>query len=289
MAYHLARILQLDFGLEAIAVGDERADHGVLEYDIVFPSISVAAMRREIADDDLLIANPSFSDYGFGFDCPGRKIMYVQGFNTFRLLDCRFDLYVAVSGFVQRFLDDVYGIRTEVVPPFIRAEALPCPPAWWKRREDSILVSLKGSDGASLDCLRRCLPGVDLDDVLVGKAPWRSVMERIGQARIFLSLAPAEGFGLMPLEAMALGCTIVGFDGYGGRDYLLPGINCAVTAYADIEGVADRLLTLLASQDEAMMLAEAGRLSAGAPRYTYQAFRERWRGIFTRFLGYGIQ
>ena len=46
----------------------------------------------------------------------------------------------------------------------------------------------------------------------------------------------AQGFGLMPLEAMAMGCTVVGFDGYGGRDYMRPDINCCVVPYPDIDG-----------------------------------------------------
>jgi len=251
--------------------------------------VSVAAMRREIAACDVLIANPSFSSCGFGFDCPGRKIMYVQGFNSFRLLDCRFDLYVAVSGFVQSFLSAVYGIHAAVIPPFIRADALPSAPAWQARRDGSILVSLKGGLGESLECLRRLVPEINLNDILVGKMPWRGVMERIGQSRIFLTLAPSEGFGLMPLEAMALGCVVAGFDGFGGRDYLRPGSNCAVTAYADIEGVADQLNALLADPDEAVILAEAGRVTALAPQYTYQAFRENWCAVFEHFLAENIQ
>jgi len=284
MAYHLARILHLDFGLDVMAVGDEAADHGVFDYDPVFPSMSIAAMRRETTASDVLIANPSFSDYGFGFDCPGRKIMYVQGFNTFRLLDCRFDLFIAVSSFVQSFLSAVYGIQAMVIPPFIRADALPSTPAWQARREGSILVSLKGGQGESLARLKHLIPEIDLTDVLVGKKPWMQTMERIGQSRVFLTLAPSEGFGLMPLEAMALGCAVVGFDGFGGRDYMRSGINCAVTTYADIEGVADRLQALLAKPNETATLAAAGQATALAPQYTYQSFRENWCAVFKRFL-----
>jgi len=43
-------------------------------------------------------------------------------------------------------------------------------------------------------------------------------------------LSVAEGFGLVPLEAMAMGSVVVGFDGYGGREHLTPGANCAVAA-----------------------------------------------------------
>ena len=36
---------------------------------------------------------------------------------------------------------------------------------------------------------------------------------------IFLSFSVREGFGLPPCEAMACGCLVVGFDGFGGREY----------------------------------------------------------------------
>src|SRR5436190_11464791 len=104
MAYHLGRILQLDFNFEAIAVRlrAEARDTGLFQYDPVLPSVTLAAMETTIRDEDVLIVNPSFSKYMFGLRLPGRKICYVQGFTTFTILDCRFQRYVAVSGFIAR-------------------------------------------------------------------------------------------------------------------------------------------------------------------------------------------
>lgn len=39
------------------------------------------------------------------------------------------------------------------------------------------------------------------------------------ESAIFLSLSRLEGFGLPPLEAMACGCLVVGFHGWGGLDF----------------------------------------------------------------------
>jgi hypothetical protein len=68
MAYHLGRMLQLDFGWDAIAVtvdGEHRED-SVQEYDVVFPTITLDAMEEAITEHDILIANPSFSFLWFG-------------------------------------------------------------------------------------------------------------------------------------------------------------------------------------------------------------------------------
>jgi glycosyltransferase involved in cell wall biosynthesis len=41
----------------------------------------------------------------------------------------------------------------------------------------------------------------------------------LAESAIFLSLSQLEGFGLPPVEAMASGCLVVGFHGYGGLEY----------------------------------------------------------------------
>ena len=46
MAYHLGRILHQEFGFNAFAVGDERADNGIFDYDPVFPPISAEEMEE---------------------------------------------------------------------------------------------------------------------------------------------------------------------------------------------------------------------------------------------------
>jgi Glycosyl transferases group 1 len=55
-------------------------------------------------------------------------------------------------------------------------------------------------------------------DVMVGRSE-SEVAETLGRAAIFLSLSHLESVGLIPLEAMASGCVVVGFHGYGGLEY----------------------------------------------------------------------
>ncbi len=45
------------------------------------------------------------------------------------------------------------------------------------------------------------------------------VATTLGRATVFLSLCRLECAPLTPLEAMACGCVVVGFHGYGGQDY----------------------------------------------------------------------
>jgi hypothetical protein len=44
----------------------------------------------------------------------------------------------------------------------------------------------------------------------------------LGRSTVYLSLSSMESFGLVPLEAMASHCIVVGFHGYGGMEYASP-------------------------------------------------------------------
>lgn len=54
------------------------------------------------------------------------------------------------------------------------------------------------------------------------------VADALRASRIFLSLSELEGFGLPPLEALACGCLVVGFDGFAGREFFRPPFAVAV-------------------------------------------------------------
>ena len=294
MAYHLARLLQLDFGFEAVAVtiGTETAANGVFVYDPVFPSIPLAALATTITDDDLLIANPSFSRFGLGFSCRGRKLMYIQGFTTYDVLDGGFDLYVCVSSFVRHFVQSLYGISPPVIPPFVQRETFPPPRPWSERPEGRILVNNKGHTHRQEVLLNRVVtrlaaarPGLTFDLLSGEKEPQPAFAARLGAYRLLLSLAPAEGFGLIPLEAMAMGTTVVGFDGFGGVDYLRSGQNCLAVPWPRLDDLIDSLLALLDDPARAEALAQEGQRTAAQPCYTHAHFRAAWRPLLAALLG----
>jgi hypothetical protein len=295
MVYHLARILCLYFEFEGISVSDNNPKntptHGIFNYDLRFPSMNVEEMLTSISDSDILIAGPAFSSYCFGLRCRGKKIMYIQSFTTFKLLDCRFDHYISVSDFVQKVISNTYDIDTIVIPPFIHMDTFPPRKPWQERPPASILVLLKGDNTEQtllLDRLKQLLfsrvPDLSLDNILDSKMCQQELMARIGECRYFLTLSSAEGFGLMPLEAMAMGATVVGFDGFGGRDYMRPGVNCAVKSYPDIEGVADQISVVLSNQQYGNLLAQSGILTAQQSIYTYGHFKTAWQAQFRQFL-----
>lgn len=284
MAYHIGRILERDFGVSAIAVqvGDETPAHGIHAYDLAMPQVTLAQMEEAIRADDILIANPSFSSHQFGWRLPGFKLCYVQGFSTYALLDRGFDHYVAVSSFVHDFLRTVYALDTRVIAPFIDVEAMPSVPAWDARPARRVLPYRKGiaevweqSHARLRDIVTRRAPHIEFADPLVGSdIAQQDLFAQIGGTRYFLTLSAAEGFGLVPLEAMALGCTVIGYDGFGGRQYMRSGENCRVAPYPQIERVADMLIAAVDDPASSSRIAQRGQQTAS--EFNYAAFRTAW-------------
>jgi hypothetical protein len=88
-----------------------------------------------------------------------------------------------------------------------------------KRREDAaaVLAQLK---------LRGILNGWDI--VAIDGRSEAETADLLRTARLFLSFSFREGFGLPPLEALACGCIVVGYHGFGGREYFHPPFAIAV-------------------------------------------------------------
>lgn len=286
MAYLLGKILYEEFALEVIVVtvAEEAIENDNTRYDYKFDSISFDQLKGAMTAKDLLIANPSYSKYLLGLQCPGRKLMYVQGMNTFNILDGFFDRYVSVSRFVANFLDNVYKIETTVIPACIMVDQMPTPIPW-EEKSDAILVPvIKESGHITLlvesffkkyaeryqDIRPKC--------VVVGKkTPQSDFWDLINQHRYHLTLSPIEGFGLVPLEAMALGCTVMGFDGMGGSQYMQDRVNCSVSGFADLDSVVEKTHQVISCSNTAKDLAIAG--AATARSYDFLTFKESWRPV----------
>ena len=293
MAYHIGRILQRDFGIQAHAVtlASESHDDGIHAYDLRMPTLSVSDMEARVTPRDLLVVNPSFSPHQFGWRLPGTKISYVQDFKTFALLDRKIDHYVAVSGFVRDFLRTVYALDVPVIAPFIDLDAMPHAPQWPQRPANRVLPYRKGIGEVwdlSFARLREIVavraPHIAFDDPLPSSGiAHRALMARLGDTRFLLTLSAAEGFGLVPLEAMAMGATVVGYDGFSGRQYMRSGENCLVAPYPEIERVADMLIQAVDSPARSETIAQRGRETA--QQYSYARFRDAWIKALSLMLG----
>jgi len=133
---------------------------------------------------------------------------------------------------------------------------------------------------------RGALDGVGLAEIAgVGVREVAAVLRR---SAVFLTLGYQEGFGLPGIEAMACGAMVVGFDGNGGREYLLPELSYPVPT-ADVVAVAatvEQVLTDLRERPES--LRERGRRASEFVRSEYAPAVEEaellacWNAILER-------
>ena len=65
--------------------------------------------------------------------------------------------------------------------------------------------------------------------------PEHEVARHLQDSAIFLSFSEREGLPLPPAEAMACGCVVIGFHGFGGRDF---GDNAIWVADGDVVAMA---------------------------------------------------
>lgn len=104
---------------------------------------------------------------------------------------------------------------TVVVAP---AAALPAQAAiaYMPRKQPEIAAFLRAAWSMAFPDL------ADAEWIEIDGLPHAQVLERLRQARYFVSLQHMEGLGLPALEAMAAGCLVVGFAGVGGNEYARP-------------------------------------------------------------------
>jgi hypothetical protein len=291
MSYHVAEIAGRRFGhqVRVVRVDTEDPGHGIYRYPAIFPMVSVETMLAEACAADMLLVNPSFSPLGLGLRFPGRSLMYAQGFSTFSVLDAHQDRYVAVSPFVRDFLRNVYGIESRVIPAFIDEPAT-APAAWHERPDAVVLHHCKDHSplgravvAAALSRLQAALPDVTFLPLLAdGPVPRPRLLERLGEARYLLTLSLAEGFGLIPLEAMARGVVVLGFDGFGGRGYMGAGVNCQTVPYGRLEELVEGAVAVVRSPDLAERLSREAARTAMA--FGYGPFEARWTTELGSFL-----
>ena len=124
----------------------------------------------------------------------------------------------------------------------------------------------------ALEELRRSRPSIRAD-VFAARTPrhdfpdWVRVRVRpspdvlrkmYNRAAVCLHTSRVEGWGLVPMEAAACGCAIVGTASQGPREYLTPGVSMAEVPVGDHAGLAREAARLLRDPAAREAQAQAG-------------------------------
>lgn len=172
-------------------------------------------------------------------------------------------------------------VRPMVLPHFAQAARQATPV-----RQIAYMPRKRPADAAALKTLFRGLypehaqvPWVEIHDMTRPQ-----VAQALAQSRVFASLSRDEGLGLPPLEAMAAGCLVCGFDGGGGQEYATPE-NGYWVAEGDLEGFARALHTALTLEAGAVSArVAAGQASAAA--FSEANFDQQLAAAWQHLLGW---
>lgn len=286
----IAKILEEDYDYEPVMVFDKKNRHrtkSVLPIELTYRSVDIKYMFGMVHKDDIILSNPSHSEYFIGLRTPCTSIMYAQGFSTFSVLDGFFNHYVAVSSFMKKYLKSIYQIEAEVIPAFIDPNNFP-EPKNFEDKEDKILVYQKFFGGQfqplfnniSRNLKKRNIEYKILD--LQEKIPQEELHATINNYKYIMNLSIAEGFGLVPLEAMYMGTIPCGFDGFGGRHYMQMDKNSINVPYPKIVHLVNKIEMYHKEPIKALSLSAGAKETA--KQYSKEKFIQSWKGYLASIL-----
>ena len=133
--------------------------------------------------------------------------------------------FLAVSDPVARYIERALGVLPPVLRPAINAARFH-PPAQKPAPSPVRVGYMPRKNKALAGMIRRMVEaralrtGLALEFVPIEGLPPDGVAEVLRSCHVFLATGFPEGCPLPPLEAMACGCVVAGFAGFGGFDYM---------------------------------------------------------------------
>lgn len=268
---HVAALRQQ--GWRAFVLLDDQSRIQIPSQPYPVPMVQLGASMRWSAQDVLVLPEvtptPNWQQLRAW---PCRKVMHNQNpFYTFQSFPCVADIDrygllggLSCSNYTTQLLQRLgSNLPWQTVHPFVLPFFEQSDPAV-RKRQIAFMPRKRPTEAALLRHLFinkypqwANVPWVEIRDM--GR---RQVAQVLGESLLFASFSHIEGLGLPPLEAMAAGCLVCGFDGWGGREYATPDNGRWVTD-GDLESFADALAATLAQTDAQNMLQrQAGRSTA---------------------------
>ena len=161
------------------------------------------------------------------------------------------------------------------------------PPADPKNRRIAYMPRRRAHETAQvLDLLklRGVLDGWEV--IAIDRRSEAEVADLLRTTQIFLSFSQREGFGLPPVEALACGCLVVGYHGFGGREFFREPFAVAVDdgdVVAFARAVED-IIRLIDNDPTNMAAASAAGARFVLDRYNRDAERQDLLDVFVPLL-----
>ncbi len=206
---------------------------------------------KNLSDEDIVICPDSSPELICNFN-RGKKFLFVQNWAKYKNLSAEnygFDGILTFTGYCANYLRSltnlpVYEIRNGIeLNHFSYSVNL--------KKEDEVLILYRKNTDV-IDKFFSELPK-DLKEfynfkVIYEKVNKAKLISLYKESDIFLNFSYPEGFGLMPLEAMACGCVVCGFTGGGGKSHMIEDETALVVEDGNINGIYKILFKLMKNE-----------------------------------------
>lgn len=151
--------------------------------------------------------------------CQNQYYMFSETISNHPLTELNFAKHLTVGRTARGYLERVFAPnKFDIVPVFVDSGLFH---AREKQARIAVIPRKLPNEYRVIKSIFQlkypALRGVPWD--VIAQKTETEVAESLGRATVFLSLCHLECAPLTPLEAMASGCVVVGFHGYGGQDY----------------------------------------------------------------------
>lgn len=290
---HVASLARL--GVRAVALVNQSPLLDDLPDGFAMP-FEVLAPHRAFAADDVVVIPEFYRDAFRHFATqPCRRVIHVQGpFLAFRghaSIDELNSEGLIAGMSCSRYARDLmtamgarldWQVVTPFVHPFFQSGDSP------KKLQVAYMPDKRPKEAPVLrELFKARHPALaDVPWVPIAGMSRRDCARVLAESAVFASLSCLEGLGLPPLEAMASGCLVAGFDGHGGKDFASAENGLWVNegehfAFADAVATAVRRAANLSGEGAAQRA--AGFATAAA--YSRERFERELIGAWQNMLG----
>ena len=290
---HVATLNQA--GVRSVALVNPDAQIGDLPTGLI-STIERLAPGRKFSADDVVVIPEYYRDAFRHFATqPCLRVIHTQGpFLTFRGFDTIQQMNadglfagISCSHFGKRMMQDMGSVLDwQVVTPFVlplfQVRTAP------KKLQVAYMPDKRPQEAPVVFSLFRNLypEFAEVPWVPIAGMSRQACADVMAESAVFASFSCLEGLGLPPLEAMASGCLVCGFDGGGGSDYAAPKNGLWINE-GDHAGFAHAVGALLKHAQAGGSAAQQQRAAAlhTAAQYSHERFERELVAAWKTILG----
>ncbi|TXE09272.1 glycosyltransferase [Gelidibacter salicanalis] len=252
-----------------------------------------AISNYEISSSDSLVVPEVMAHESFVLQCKARKILFIQATGwIFEALPLHvthkklgFSSAMVIMPHMLPIVEKFIGLPSFLVPPMVADYFFNKPIPLHRKKTIVMYPKFNQIDFSIVNgLLRRKLGnnkikkalGVDWRIQLLEGLSHQEVSATFDQATFFISLNTFEALNTSVVEAMARGCIVFCYEGFGPKDFLLDNINAFVFGNNEPYALVEKIYDILDQPDQYKSQLGTMRQHAleTANQYTYDKMKE---------------